>query len=378
MGSANRHGDGSRNEQSESIRAIDLFCGVGGLTHGLEDSGIDVVLGIDIDPACEYPYATNNEASFRRASVERWQGKDLDEAFGDAPLKLLAGCAPCQPFSTYNQGRSYAPTERWSLLGHFSRLVKETLPHLVTMENVPKLAEQDVFSKFVTDLHHENYKIFCDVVDCADYGVPQHRRRLVLIASRLGPIHIVKPHTPKGRRKTVRSAIGDLPPLGAGETCHFDSLHKASQLSPTNMQRIRTSTPGGSWREWDEDLRARCHKRLSGRSYPSIYGRMTWDDPAPTITTQYYGFGNGRFGHPEQDRAISLREGAILQSFPKSYELVPAGRPIHRNKAGRLIGNAVPVELGKAIGRSIILHVDSWLDARGGVEPNLHAVAAMR
>lgn len=350
-----------------AIRGIDLFCGAGGLTRGLEEAGIDVALGIDIDPACEHPYTENNEASFLLKSVEDVAASDIGNIFDDAPFKLLAGCAPCQLFSSYSQGRSHPSDERWNLLEHFSHLVQEIRPHLVTMENVPRLERKGVFSDFVAVLKREGFEVFHGVVNCADYGVPQRRKRLVLLASRLGQIDIIEPTAPEGRHITVREAIGDLPPLDAGEACDSDPLHQACGLSPLNVQRIRASEPGGTWRDWDESLRAKCHRKTSGKTYPSVYGRMIWDEPSPTITTQYYGFGNGRFGHPEQDRAISLREGAILQSFPKDYEFVPEGEPIHRKTIGRLIGNAVPVELGKAIGMTIVRHLEAWLDSKESV-----------
>ena len=342
------------------IRAVDLFCGVGGLTNGLERAGIDVRLGIDVDPTCEYPYTANNVATFRLMSVEAVTATDLNAVFDGAEFKLLAGCAPCQPFSTYNQRRSHASHQRWNLLGHFSRLVGETLPDIVTMENVPRLRHERVFSDFVNMLESAEFDVFHDVVNCADYGVPQNRKRLVLIASRLGPIDLIDPITPEDRRRTVRQVIGDLPALSAGETSTTDALHRSSKLSPLNLRRIRASTPGGTWRDWDWNLRSECHKRDTGKSYPGVYARMSWDEPAPTMTTQFFGFGNGRFGHPEQDRGISLREGATLQSFPENYTLVPDGDEIHMKRIGRLIGNAVPVALGQAIGTSIIRHVEAW------------------
>lgn len=327
-------------------------------------AGIDVRLGIDIDPACAHPYADNNESSFLLRAVEDITAEDLASAYDGADLKLLAGCAPCQPFSTYSQTWSCPTDERWNLLEHFSRLVEETSPDLVTMENVPPLEREDVFADFVAVLKGGGFEVFHAVVNCADYGVPQQRQRLVLLASALGPIELISPTTPEGRRKTVRNAIGDMPPLEAGERCEDDPLHQASELSPLNLKRIRASKPGGTWRDWDESLRAACHRKRSGKTYPSVYGRMTWDDPSPTMTTQYYGFGNGRFGHPEQDRAISLREGAILQSFPKTYKFVPKGDTVYCKSIGRLIGNAVPVKLGAAIGKSIVLHVEEWLASR--------------
>ena len=353
-----------RKEIAATVQGVDLFCGVGGLTQGLEAAGIDVRLGIDIDPGCEYAYTANNNASFRLKSIEDLSAADFYGVFDGAPFKLLAGCAPCQPFSTYSQRWSRPSDERWNLLDHFSRLVRETKPHLVTMENVPRLEREDVFSNFLAVLKADGFRISHSVINCADYGVPQQRRRLVLLASKLGPIDIIEPTTPGDRRMTVRMAIGGLPPLKAGEVCAFDPLHQSSELSPLNLKRIRASKPGGTWRDWDKGLRTTCHRNASGKTYPSIYGRMTWDEPSPTMTTQYYGFGNGRFGHPEQDRAISLREGAILQGFSKSYKLVPNGTPVYRKRIGRLIGNAVPVALGTAIGMSIACHVKTWLDSQ--------------
>lgn len=346
-------------EFAGKIQGIDLFCGVGGLTRGLEEAGINVVLGVDNDPACEYPYSANNKASFLLKSVDQLGAADFRDAWDDTPFKLLAGCAPCQPFSTYSRTWSRPSDERWNLLEHFARLVQEIRPHLVTMENVPHLEGKDVYSYFVSVLDSEGFKVFNDVVNCADYGVPQRRRRLVLLASRLGPVDFVEPTTEEGSRVTVREAIGNLTPIAAGEVCKSDAMHKASELSPLNLKRIRASKPGGTWRDWDASLRAKCHTRLSGQTYPSVYGRMTWDEPSPTVTTQYYGFGNGRFGHPDQDRAISLREGAILQGFSADYKFVPKGEPIRARQIGRLIGNAVPVNLGSAIGTSLARHVEA-------------------
>ena len=368
MSNKNRHKNRSKQKKiATTIQSVDLFCGVGGLTRGLETAGINVSLGIDIDPACEYPYTANNNASFQLKSVENICAADFSDVFDNAPFKLLAGCAPCQPFSTYSQGWSCPSDKRWNLLEHFSRLVRETRPHLVTMENVPLLERQGVFSDFVTALRGEGFEVFYDIVNCVDYGVPQQRRRLVLLASKLGRIDIIEPTTPESLRITVKKAIGDLPPLEAGKICESDPMHQACGLSSLNLKRIRVSKPGGTWRDWPESLRAECHRKASGKTYPSVYGRMTWGESAPTMTTQFYGFGNGRFGHPEQDRAISLREGAVLQTFPEDYKFVPKDGAISRKVLGRLIGNAVPVKLSKAIGNSIVLHVEAWLESQGRI-----------
>ena len=338
------------------IYAVDLFCGAGGLTHGLVKSGVDVRLGIDIDPACEYPYTANNPSKFLLKSVEDLKGKDLENSYRKNGIKLLAGCAPCQTFSRYYQ-KATETDDRWWLLLQFSRLVKEVLPELVTMENVPGILEHNVFQKFLGTLRECGYSIDYSIVNCADYGVPQHRNRLVLVASRLGEISLLSPKEFGKKNKTVKNAIGQMPEITDGTSYTKDPLHQSAALSETNKKRIIASKPGRTWRDWSNELIADCHKKNTGKSYPSVYGRMTWDAPSPTITTQFFGFGNGRFGHPEQDRAISLREGAILQSFPRKYKFVSPGDPITKTHIGRLIGNAVPVDIGILIGKSLYQHI---------------------
>ena len=178
---------------------------------------------------------------------------------------------------------------------------------------------------------------------------------MVLLASKYAPIQIIAPTYEKP--KTVKQAIGRLRPLSAGESAPRDRLHVAATLSPINFERILYSIPGGTWRDWPKRLINTCHKADSGKTFPGVYGRMEWDKPAPTMTTQCFGFGNGRFGHPEQNRAITLREAAILQSFPKSYSFIEKNANVKLRVLGRLIGNAVPVDLGRAIAQSLKLHV---------------------
>lgn len=223
---------------------------------------------------------------------------------------------------------------------------------------MPNLINEEVFNDFVNTLEELNYFVDYRVVYCPDYGVPQHRKRLVLLASRLGEINLIPPMYEKNNYLTVRDAIGHLQPIAAGEVCKEDLLHRSSSLSNINVRRIRQSVPGGTWRDWDDDLKLNCHKKKSGHTFPSVYGRMEWNKPSPTITTQFYGYGNGRFGHPEQNRAISLREGAILQSFPDDYIFIDDEHPARKRELGTHIGNAVPVELGRAIGISIQRHLD--------------------
>jgi DNA (cytosine-5)-methyltransferase 1 len=339
------------------ISCVDLFCGVGGLTHGLAKAGINVVAGYDIDESCRFAYEANNEAVFVNQDVSTLTAEDVKSHWRSDEISLLAGCAPCQPFSTYSRSsRKSKSDDKWELVRYFARLVAETNPELVTMENVAELTRHCVFSDFLSVL--KEYSIWYSIVDCRDHSVPQTRKRLVLLASRLGAIELRKARSiccP-----TVKATISKLPKLEAGEVDPNDAMHHACRLSPINLKRIRASRPGGTWRDWPKSLRAYCHREDSGETYPSVYGRMSWDDQAPTITTQCFGYGNGRFGHPEQDRAITLREAALLQTFPKTYRFLPRGEKVVFSVMGRLIGNAVPVRLGLAIGTTFVSHVNEY------------------
>lgn len=321
--------------------------------------GIPVRAGIDVDPDCRYPFEKNNDSRFIKKSVQDISAAEIEELYPDGDLKILVGCAPCQPFSSYTQGRNNKDDSKWGLLYSFASLIEEIRPEIVSMENVPQLITHEVYEDFVTKLEALKYHVTAKIVFCPDYGIPQTRRRLILLASRLGPIDIITPtHKEEGYPK-VKDVIADLEPIAAGEVSKNDPLHRASRLSAINLRRLRASKPGGTWRDWPDDLVAECHKKSSGRSYPGVYGRMEWDKPAPTMTTQCYGFGNGRFGHPEQDRAISLREAAMLQTFPVNYQFLEPGKPIAIKNIGRLIGNAVPVNLGRVIAKSILKHLEN-------------------
>jgi DNA (cytosine-5)-methyltransferase 1 len=343
--------------------AVDLFCGAGGLTRGLLDAGISVAAGYDVDAACRFPYEHNNEgAKFQKVSITELDAATLRAHYPAGHTRILVGCAPCQTFSKYTQGLDNEDDPKWTLLDEFARLVRDVRPEIVSMENVPELQRHPIFDRFLGMLSNEGFHFTQDrekqVVSCPEYGIPQHRRRLVLVASRLGPIELIRPTHTGDRRKSVRDALRKLPPLGAGDVSGSDPLHRTSELSPLNLRRIQHSKPGGTWRDWPRELVAACHRERTGKSYPSVYGRMEWDGPSPTITTQFFGFGNGRFGHPEQDRGLSLREGAILQSFPKDYQFVEKGGSYHFKTIGRLIGNAVPVRLGEVVGKSIKGHLE--------------------
>ena len=341
------------------ITAVDLFCGVGGLTHGLIKAGIPVRAGIDIDVSCRYAYERNNGTAFIHKNIKEFEGEELKRLFPEAAIKILVGCAPCQPFSKHTQkNRQRGEDEEWGLLYHFSRLVKQTEPTIISMENVPEIMKHEVFHDFTEGLESLGYHVFWKPVFCPDYGIPQNRTRLVLLASKLGDIELLPPTHKPSKYRTVKDALCGLEPLKAGESSERDFLHKAPKLDPINLERIRNSRPGGSWRDWDRSLRAKCHRRRTGKTYSAVYARMSWDKPSPTITTQFFGFGTGRFGHPTQDRAISLREGALLQTFPKKYRFYDSKSPVFIRKIGAHIGNAVPVKLGTIIGRSIKAHIE--------------------
>lgn len=341
-----------------TVSAIDLFCGVGGLTHGVARSGLNVIAGFDLDSSCRYAYEKNNNSQFIAEDVSSITGEDLLRMYPEGDIRVLLGCAPCQPFSNYtNKNKVREQDDKWKLLYSFARLIEESEPEIISMENVPQIRSQKVFKDFIKRLQELGYHTSWQVVYCPDYGIPQIRKRLVLLASKIGPITLIDPTHSSDNYLTVQDAIGSLEPLAAGETSATDPLHMTSQLSERNMQRMLQSKPGGTWRDWDTDLLAECHVRDSGKTYMSVYGRMEWDKPSPTITTQYYGFGNGRFGHPEQHRALSLREGAILQTFPNNYDFVDPEVNPSFTVIGRQIGNAVPVRLGEVIGDSIMKHL---------------------
>jgi DNA (cytosine-5)-methyltransferase 1 len=341
---------------------VDLFCGVGGLTCGLKKAKLNVVAGIDNDPTCKYAYETNNEVPFFKEDISNFSSEDLLKLFGKADIKILVGCAPCQRFS--KQASKYLGTfdrktdKTWNLLKSFAKYIQDIEPDIVSMENVPELSKYDVFQEFEKILRDLEYWIDWHIVDCGKYGLPQKRKRLVLLASKLGEIKLLPSDDERFEEKrSVYSAIGGLRKIRHGQSDAEDLLHRCAGLTEINMKRMRQSKPGGTWRDWDESLLPNCYRKETGKTYSSVYGRMRWDEPSPTITTQFYSFGTGRYGHPEQNRALSLREGALLQTFPKDYKFFADIENMSISTISRHIGNAVPVDLGKIIGISIKEHI---------------------
>lgn len=344
----------------KDIGVIDLFCGVGGLSYGLKREGLNVIAGFDIDKTCRFAYEYNNKAKFFDTDIKLVTGDCIRTLFGNSKIKILAGCAPCQPFSSYAFSNKDKDPNKYDLLYQFGRLIDEVRPDIVTMENVTQITHfklKPVLADFVRLLESFNYHVSVNKVYCPDYGIPQTRKRLVLIASKFGDIKLIPPTHVAGNYVTVKDVIGDLPELQAGEQDASDPLHKAKALSVLNLRRIRSTPYGGSWKDWPEDLKLECHKSEAGKSFGSVYGRMVWEKPAPTMTTQCTGLGNGRFGHPIQNRAITVREAALIQTFPMTYKFFSNEEIVSITKASRYIGNAVPPKLGEIIARSILYHL---------------------
>lgn len=344
------------------VQIVDLFCGVGGLTRGLLDSGLNVVAGFDNDKTCKFTYETNNKIEFHNRNIRNVKADEINSCYSNNAIKILVGCAPCQPFSQmrFKMGKENNDDEKYDLLLEFGRLIQEVQPTIISMENVPYIRQTSIFTEFLKILHDNGYHTNKDgeVVYCPNYGIPQNRRRFVLLASKLGNIELI-PFTHKKEDVKVRDFIEGLPVVASGDICLSDPMHRTAKLSEINLKRIKASRPGGTWKDWPEELRCECHKKNSGQTYTSVYGRMKWDAIGPTITTQFYCYGTGRYGHPEQHRALTLREGALLQTFPKEYNFIDPSVPFRLKDIARHIGNAVPVRLGEVIGESIIKHLEN-------------------
>ena len=339
------------------MRAIDLFCGAGGLTRGLLDAGIEVVAGIDVDPSVGETYERNNRpVRFLRRDIRTVGPEDLMALLGtNNPCEtLLAGCAPCQMFSKHQRsGLARGPDA--TLLAAVGRMVAAVRPGWVLIEIVPGLMAVPGFStlrRFVRLLQSTGYSIAQGVLNACDQGVPQHRCRYVLIAAqRVEPV-LPTPEFGNGRHplETVRQWIAHYPPIAAGDAHPNVPNHEASPLSRLNLDRLSSTPPnGGGRKHWPSRLQLDCHRGRKN-SFSDVYGRMWWDRVAPTLTGRCNSLSNGRFGHPEQDRAISLREAASIQSFPDDYLFFGT-----RTTIARQIGNAVPVRLAEALGQCILV-----------------------
>lgn len=344
------------------VKVIDFFSGCGGTSAGLRSSGMEIALGIDHDhDAAETFRANFPEAAFILADIRILPTRALDEQIanlGDNPL-LFSACAPCQPFSKQRGLPLTRGDKRVGLLGQLLRFVKRYRPELLFIENVPRINDGDFlnweFDRFTRTLEKLHYSIERRIFDSQSYGVPQKRSRLVLIASRLGPISFpAETHGPSAANpnySTVREWIEDLPVIAAGEQHPDIPNHRASILSQLNLLRIRSTPEGGGWRNWPVALVPPCH-RYGFRGYSDVYGRMKWDAPASGLTTRCISYSNGRFGHPKQDRAISVREAACLQTFPRDFVFTG-----NLSSTAKQVGNAVPVLVAERFGDNFQSHV---------------------
>lgn len=350
------------------IRVFDFFSGCGGTSAGLQAAGMDVVLGVDIDPDAGATFRWNfPRAHFLQADLTRLRPnriKKLVDEHRDGPI-LFCGCAPCQPFSKQSPRRENVKDKRIPLLSHFGRFVRYFQPEFVLVENVPGLQgiswDPGPLPAFLKLLRKLNYRFAAETLDCRDYGVPQKRRRFVLLGSKLGNIELpVRTHgSGRGRLQfsTVGEWISDLPAIEAGEDCLLVPNHRAARLSPLNLRRIKATPSGGSRLDWPEYLTLACHSGHSGHT--DVYGRLRMDQPASALTTRCISLSNGRFGHPVQNRALSVREAASLQTFSREFRFFG-----NLNSMARQIGNAVPTSLAKCLADPFIRCAKSYYRER--------------
>jgi DNA (cytosine-5)-methyltransferase 1 len=251
------------------VAGIDVYCGAGGLSCGLQRAGIRIVAGIDVDRACTFPFTHNIKSTFINRDVRDVSPVELQGFYPQGFYRLLAGCAPCRPFSKYRCGTKPSDHADWGLLAYFTKLVVNILPEFVTMENVPEMQDSPVFAEFLETLMRNDYSVDIHVVYCPQLGIPQKRKRLVLLASKIGEISVPKGSLSRLKFKTVRDCISGLPAIEAGESDANDPLHKARSCTPINIMRLKSSKPGGTWRDWPKALRAPCHRRKTGSTFPS-------------------------------------------------------------------------------------------------------------
>ncbi len=337
------------------IAVIDFFSGCGGTSLGLRDAGMNIVAGLDIDEDAANTFRENfPEAAFIQRDIRDVPIDEVRKLIpADQPL-LLSGCAPCQPFSKQNRFRSRLDMDdgKRTLLREFQKFVVALRPDYVMVENVPglqKIGNEGPFNKFVKTLTDQGFQIDWDILSALSYGVPQVRKRLVLMASLKNEIKLPSPTHGPGLDATavVRDYIWGLPSLEAGESDPHDSDHAAMDLSDLNIERISATLEGRGRESWPPNLVLDCHRGHSGHS--DVYGRLAWDKPAAAITTRCLSYSNGRFGHPVDNRAISLREAACLQTFPRSFRF--RGSLLSR---GRQVGNAVPPLMAQAVGSAFV------------------------
>jgi len=343
------------------LTAVDLFAGGGGLTLGLKRAGFKVVAAVEDEPHAFATYKANHpEVLALKQDIRTVRGQSLLQRSPSGEIDLLAGCPPCQGFTSLtSKYKRFDP--RNTLIREMTRLVKETAPRAVMMENVPGLTTKGkkLFVEFLEVLGDLGYIVSFRVLQTADYGVPQSRRRLVLLAGKGFSIGIPEPtHSrfPKPRLKpwrTLREGLPQLPrPLTLEQSKRFGgprlfNWHVVRSLSPRNQQRLRLAKPGKVWTTIPRKLRPACHQDKNA-GFTNVYGRMAWGRVAPTITAGFATLSKGRFGHPDQNRTISVREAASLQTFPLDYIFDTQ----FMERVCEIIGNALPPRFAQTLSRS--------------------------
>jgi DNA (cytosine-5)-methyltransferase 1 len=343
----------------KTLRAIDFFCGAGGMSYGLARAGIEVVAGIDCDESCRETYEKNNKPTkFLPHDVTQLLpgqlAQELSLCKNDDNL-VFVGCTPCQFWSKINTDRRKSKKSAF-LLREFERFIDWFRPGFIIIENVPGLLSKkrhSILPQFEKFLRDRDYAYAHGIINANLYGVPQNRRRYLLVATRLAKdIKLPRPYTNKNL--VVRKFIGvpnGFRCIRAGTKDTTTFLHSAAKLSLQNLQRLAKTPPNGGTRSsWKDDPKLQIHAYEGKDSFfRDVYGRMYWNRPAPTITTRFNSVSNGRFGHPSQRRGISLREGATLQTFPKRYVF----QATNEHTLTRQIGNAVPPALALRIGKHL-------------------------
>jgi DNA (cytosine-5)-methyltransferase 1 len=338
------------------IKVFDFFSGCGGTSLGFTKAGMDVVFGLDNDADAAATFRANiGSATFVQKDIRKVRTDVLAPLMSRRRAKILFSCcAPCQPFSKQSRARTDGDPRR-SLLLEFSRFVRRWKPDYVFLENVPGMQHVDEsqgpLAQFIGLLGRMGYSFDLQVVPALSFGVPQKRERLIVMATREGELRIPRPTHGTARRPvaTVRDWIAGLPAIAAGCTDSNDPDHRAAALSTTNLRRIASTPEGGGREAWPKSLLLDCHRKFDGHS--DVYGRLAWDRPAAGLTTRCISYSNGRFGHPDQNRAISVREAACLQTFPRKYRFVGS-----LESRARQVGNAVPPLMAKAIGKAFLAH----------------------
>ena len=342
-----------------SLKAVDFFCGAGGMTQGMRMAGIKVLAGIDIDKDCKETYEKNHpETRFFLKDIKKLPRTFLEKKCGvkrnDNSL-ILIGCSPCQYWSVLNTSRRSSEGTK-GLLEDFWRFVSYHNPGYVVIENVPGIKRKETESgldKFCMKLKRKGYVIAENILNAKDYGVPQSRKRFVLIASRVNKsISFPKPEKESILKKFIGTHNG-FPALQAGHTDDNNFMDTVASLSEKNLKRLKlTPQNGGTRKAWKDnpELQLRAYNGKDD-SFRDVYGRLRWNKPSATITTRFNGISNGRFAHPEENRGLSLREGATLQTFEEDYIF----KCTSSKTASKLIGNAMPPQLAYKIAKSICL-----------------------